>query len=379
MRKYNIINMCIVVAGLLLLNATLGACTSYDYDEEMNDRFKEEARLKVEDEKIKAEITASIKSLHEELMQNIGAMSQRVDGSLSKKDKEVMDRFTKAENELRSLIETRAKQADTKIENLGATLGAAIKGKQELFDKALLKARQELEKAIKDGDDANIKKAQDGINLIKKTEDAVMSLGNDYELRINRLLALESRLHDMRAEIEKKEAEKVRILKQAQDFENHMKDVIDQKIQHFRSTDLAKIKNTLSNYNNRLAAYINLDNYNLQLESLSSDVKEITDKVQDAIDTAENLVNMSNDAATALDEFNTLYDEMEALHNEAESAKDDALSKVQDNLDIIENDLEKLEDIRDEIQGYIDEIENLDNFMQECVDDAESEAGSVNV
>ena len=35
--------MCIVVAGLLLLNATLGACTSYDYDEEINNRFNEEA------------------------------------------------------------------------------------------------------------------------------------------------------------------------------------------------------------------------------------------------------------------------------------------------------------------------------------------------
>lgn len=98
MRRINIKNAFVLATGFLLLSGMLGACTSYDYDEEMNNRFKEEARLKAEDEKIKAEIIAAIQSLHTELMQNIETMSQHVDGKLSEKDKEVMGRFTAAED-----------------------------------------------------------------------------------------------------------------------------------------------------------------------------------------------------------------------------------------------------------------------------------------
>lgn len=379
MRSVNIKKVFVLAAGFLLLSGMLGACTSYDYDEEMNNRFKEEARLKAEDEKIKAEIIAAIQSLHTELMQNIETMSRNVDGKLSEKDKEVMDRFMAAEGELKGLIEARAEQAGVKIEELGTTLTKAIAEKQSLFDQAQQKAREELEKAIKDGDEANIKKAQDAINLIAQTEQAVKDAGQGYEERINRLLALETRLADMRAEIEKKEAEKARILKQAQDFEDEMKDVIQQKIQNFRSSDLAKIKQLLSDYNAKLAAYNNLDDYNSELESLSSDVKDLTEKVKDAIDKANDLVNTADEAETALEEFNTVYEEMEALRANAESVRDNAMGKVQENLDAIESEISALEELRDVIQGYADQINNIQDVMHDCVDEAESMAGSVDV
>ena len=379
MRSVNIKKVFVLAAGFLLLSGMLGACTSFDYDEEMHNRFKEEARLKAEDEKIKGEITATIQSLHTELMQNIETMGRNVDGKLSEKDKEVMDRFTAAEGELKGLIEARAEQAGVKIEELGTTLTKAIAEKQSLFDQAQQKAREELEKAIKDGDEANIKKAQDAINLIAQTEQAVKDAGQGYEERINRLLALETRLADMRAEIEKKEAEKARILKQAQDFEDEMKDVIQQKIQNFRSSDLAKIKQLLSDYNAKLAAYNNLDDYNSELESLSSDVKDLTEKVKDAIDKANDLVNTADEAETALEEFNTVYEEMEALRADAESVRDDAMGKVQENLDAIESEISALEELRDVIQGYADQINNIQDVMHDCVDEAESMAGSVDV
>ena len=379
MRSANIKKVFVLAAGFLLLSGMLGACTSYDYDEEMNNRFKEEARLKAEDEKIKAEIIAAIQSLHTELMQNIETMSRNVDGKLSEKDKEVMDRFMAAEGELKGLIEARAEHAGVKIEELGTTLTKAIAEKQSLFDQAQQKAREELEKAIKDGDEANIKKAQDAINLIAQTEQAVKDAGQGYEERINRLLALETRLADMRAEIEKKEAEKARILKQAQDFEDEMKDVIQQKIQNFRSSDLAKIKQLLSDYNAKLAAYNTLDGYDSELESLSTDVKDLTEKVKDAIDKANDLINTADEAETALEEFNTVYEEMEALRADAESVRDDAMGKVQENLDAIESEISALEELRDTIQNYADQINNIQDVMHDCVNEAESIAGSVDV
>lgn len=379
MRSVNIKKVFVLAAGFLLLSGMLGACTSFDYDEEMHNRFKEEARLKAEDEKIKGEITATIQSLHTELMQNIETMGRNVDGKLSEKDKEVMDRFTAAEGELKGLIEARAEQAGVKIEELGTTLTKAIAEKQSLFDQAQQKAREELEKAIKDGDEANIKKAQDAINLIAQTEQAVKDAGQGYEERINRLLALETRLADMRAEIEKKEAEKARILKQAQDFEDEMKDVIQQKIQNFRSSDLAKIKQLLSDYNAKLAAYNTLDGYDSELESLSTDVKDLTEKVKDAIDKANDLINTADEAETALEEFNTVYEEMEALRADAESVRDDAMGKVQENLDAIESEISALEELRDTIQNYADQINNIQDVMHDCVNEAESIAGSVDV
>ena len=379
MRSVNIKKVFVLAAGFLLLSGMLGACTSFDYDEEMHNRFKEEARLKAEDEKIKGEITATIQSLHTELMQNIETMGRNVDGKLSEKDKEVMDRFTAAEGELKGLIEARAEQAGVKIEELGTTLTKAIAEKQSLFDQAQQKAREELEKAIKDGDEANIKKAQDAINLIAQTEQAVKDAGQGYEERINRLLALETRLADMRAEIEKKEAEKARILKQAQDFEDEMKDVIQQKIQNFRSSDLAKIKQLLSDYNAKLAAYNTLDGYDSELESLSTDVKDLTEKVKDAIDKANDLINTADEAETALEEFNTVYEEMESLRADAESVRDDAMGKVQENLDAIESEISALEELRDTIQNYADQINNIQDVMHDCVNEAESIAGSVDV
>ena len=379
MRSVNIKKVFVLAAGFLLLSGMLGACTSFDYDEEMHNRFKEEARLKAEDEKIKGEITATIQSLHTELMQNIETMGRNVDGKLSEKDKEVMDRFTAAEGELKGLIEARAEQAGVKIEELGTTLTKAIAEKQSLFDQAQQRAREELEKAIKDGDEANIKKAQDAINLIAQTEQAVKDAGQGYEERINRLLALETRLADMRAEIEKKEAEKARILKQAQDFEDEMKDVIQQKIQNFRSSDLAKIKQLLSDYNAKLAAYNTLDGYDSELESLSTDVKDLTEKVKDAIDKANDLINTADEAETALEEFNTVYEEMEALRADAESVRDDAMGKVQENLDAIESEISALEELRDTIQNYADQINNIQDVMHDCVNEAESIAGSVDV
>ena len=379
MRSVNIKKVFVLAAGFLLLSGMLGACTSFDYDEEMHNRFKEEARLKAEDEKIKGEITATIQSLHTELMQNIETMGRNVDGKLSEKDKEVMDRFTAAEGELKGLIEARAEQAGVKIEELGTTLTKAIAEKQSLFDQAQQKAREELEKAIKDGDEANIKKAQDAINLIAQTEQAVKDAGQGYEERINRLLALETRLADMRAEIEKKEAEKARILKQAQDFEDEMKDVIQQKIQNFRSSDLAKIKQLLSDYNAKLAAYNTLDGYDSELESLSTDVKDLTEKVKDAIDKANDLINTADEAETALEEFNNVYEEMEALRADAESVRDDAMGKVQENLDAIESEISALEELRDTIQNYADQINNIQDVMHDCVNEAESIAGSVDV
>lgn len=379
MRRINIKNAFVLATGFLLLSGMLGACTSYDYDEEMNNRFKEEARLKAEDEKIKAEIIAAIQSLHTELMQNIETMSQHVDGKLSEKDKEVMGRFTAAEDDLKGLIEARAEQAGVKIEELGTTLTKAITEKQNIFDQALQKAREELEKAIKDGDEANIKKAQDAIDLIAQTEQAVKNAGQKYEERINRLLALETRLADMRAEIEKKEAEKVRILKQAQDFEDEMKNVIQQKIQNFRSSDLAKIKQALADYNVKLAAYNDLDDYQTEFGNLSADVISLTENIEDAINTANELTNSMNEVETALEEFDTAYEEMETLRDEAEGVRDEAMGKVQENLDAIEGALSKIESIRDELQTLVDEMENLNEFILDCVSEAESEAGSVDV
>lgn len=379
MRRINIKNAFVLATGFLLLSGMLGACTSYDYDEEMNNRFKEEARLKAEDEKIKAEIIAAIQSLHTELMQNIETMSQHVDGKLSEKDKEVMGRFTAAEDELKGLIEARAEQAGVKIEELGTTLTKAITEKQNIFDQTLQKAREELEKAIKDGDEANIKKAQDAIDLIAQTEQAVKNAGQKYEERINRLLALETRLADMRAEIEKKEAEKVRILKQAQDFEDEMKNVIQQKIQNFRSSDLAKIKQALADYNVKLAAYNDLDDYQTEFGNLSADVISLTENIEDAINTANELTNSMNEVETALEEFDTAYEEMETLRDEAEGVRDEAMGKVQENLDAIEGALSKIESIRDELQTLVDEMENLNEFILDCVSEAESEAGSVDV
>ena len=379
MRSVNIKKVFVLAAGFLLLSGMLGACTSFDYDEEMHNRFKEEARLKAEDEKIKGEITATIQSLHTELMQNIETMGRNVDGKLSEKDKEVMDRFTAAEGELKGLIEARAEQAGVKIEELGTTLTKAIAEKQSLFDQAQQKAREELEKAIKDGDEANIKKAQDAINLIAQTEQAVKDAGQGYEERINRLLALETRLADMRAEIEKKEAEKVRILKQAQDFEDEMKNVIQQKIQNFRSSDLAKIKQALADYNVKLAAYNDLEDYQTEFGNLSADVISLTENIEDAINTANELTNSMNEVETALEEFDTAYEEMETLRDEAEGVRDEAMGKVQENLDAIEGALSKIESIRDELQTLVDEMENLNEFILDCVSEAESEAGSVDV
>ena len=306
-------------------------------------------------------------------------MEQNVDKTLSDKDKEVINRFNSAENELKGIIEARAKQADVKIENLGTTLTKAIAEKQELFNQASLKAKQELEKAIKEGSDANIKKAQDAIDLITKTENEVKNAGQNYEERINQLLALETRLAKMRTQIEKKEAEKVRILKQAQDFENEMKDVIQQKIQNFRSSDLAKIKQLLTKYNAQLSAYIDLDDYNGQLENLSSDVKNLALNVEDAIETANDLVNKMDDAESALEDFNTLYEDMENLYQEAENAHSEAMDKANTNLSNIESDLSEIEERRNTVESLASDLENLSSDIMNFLSEAEEKVSEADV
>lgn len=379
MKKFNIKNALMLAAGSLLLSGLIGACTSYDYDEEMNNRYKEEARLKAEDEKIKAEIIASIQALHTELKQNIKTMEQTIDNKLSKKDKEVAGRFAAAENELKSLIETRAQEAGVKIEELGTTLTNAINEKQALFGQALSLARQELEKAIKDGDEANIKKAQNAIELIAKTEQKVKDAGQDYEERITRLLALETRLADMLTEIEKTEAEKARLLKQSQDFEDKMKALIDSKIQTFRSSDLARIRQTLDDYIAKLSYYNTLSDYTTELESLSSDVTNLTDNVQEAINRANDLVSAMNDAATALENFDDVYNEMETLHEEAEGIFEEAKGKIEENMNVVESDLAKMEEIKNKAESIVEEVSNLNSYMADCVSEAEGLAGSVDV
>ena len=379
MRRISIKKTLVLLAAPLLLTGLFGACTSYDYDEEMNNRFKEEARLKVEDEKIRAEIIAAIQALHTELLQNIEEMKQRVDGRLNDKDQDVAARFAAAENNLKDLLNSRARQAGVKIEELGTTVTNAIIQKQALFDQALAQARQELETAIRNGDEANIRKAQAAIDLITSTENAVKEAGRSYEERINRLLALENRLANVRTEIENKEAEKERILKQAQDFEDEMKDVIQQKIQTFRSSDLARIKQTLSEYSAQLSAYNALDDYDTELNSLSSDVTDLTESVEDAINKASDLLDLASEAEEAFDEMENIYEDMDGVKSEAESIYEDAMAQVQANLDVIEGDISQLESSLEDLNDIVSIIENWQDELQARVDEARSMAEDVDV
>lgn len=372
-------NAIVLAAAVILLGGLTEACTSYDYDEEINSRFMEEARLKAEDEKIKAEIVAEVEALNKEIVQNIEAMAQRVDGKLSEKDKEVKGRFDDSEKELKGLIETRAAQAGVKVDELGTTLTNAINQKQVLFDNALMLANQELEKAIKAGDDANIKKAQDAIDLIARTENEVKQACNRYQERINSLLAIGRRLEGMRTEIEKMEAEKARILKQAQDFESEMRKSIDNKIQTFRNSDLAKIQRALEGYNAKLSAYNDLENYAGDLEDLSSEINMLTGNVREAIGNAGDLIDLINSAESELENLDSIYEDMASMYNEAVALFEESRDKVEENLNNIDGDISDLEDMMATLEDYVAEIEDALDYMRGCVDDAESMAGDVDV
>ena len=48
-------------------------------------------------------------------------------------------------------------------------------------------------------------------------------------------------------------------------------------------------------------------------------------------------------------------------------------------MDAIESDISALEELRDTIQNYADQINNIQDVMHDCVNEAESIAGSVDV
>lgn len=377
MNRFKYINS-LLLSAMFILCGMFTACTSYDYDEEMNDRFKEEARLKTEDEKIKAEIIESIKRLTEELTQKIALMGNNVDQAIEDKDKQMIARFDKAADELTQFINQRSDQSGKTIEELGATLQASIDNKNGLFEKARLKAKQELQEAIQSGDEANIRKIEEALQIIARSEQATQDLADNYENRISQMLIMDERIQEMRIRIRDLEDQKVNMLNKAAAFETEMKKILETKINRFIWNDLSKIRDILSDYIKKLGPISDLYEWEETLERCSSEIESVKEELETFIGKVEEFSDMVDEAENASNDIEDMHSQMESLYEEATDLKEESLATVTDRLSDLENAFSELEDIKSSCEDAISEIENLMEEIKSHIEDAMQEAHSIN-
>lgn len=360
---------------LTLCAFLLTACTTYDYDEELNASQQEMIRLHQEDEKIKEEIMTTSKSLD----YLVEEMKNRVEGKLGEKKQELESAIDDMESELSDFLSGKMGDAESLVNYYENQLQGKLTQKEGEFGQALQTLQEQMQEKIDQGYQENLDDLQEGINQLSAIQEDYDETVNTFIQKIGLVEDFSNKLSELNGRINQLNNQYTQIMGQIASLQLLVEQEILTAIQEAKTSEAhtAKLQEfqakyqELANVMQQLVdSYTYDDTWTMTADDFISNVEDIIDNAEEAIEQAEALNDLIDrfDPSKAEDVLSTLEDisiGMEELAGFDTSEVDEAetlIDTLYDYLDDLSNWAHYIESLQDELISMSEEAENFKNW-----------------
>ena len=354
----------------LCSGALLTACTTLDYDDELNKSHQELIRLHQEDEKIRGEILEASYSLDH----LIGEMSDRVNGEIDKKERSLQETIAKEDSLIRVFLDEKLGNADSMLNVYDSRLRNTMKQKEGEFNSACDILQQKMEQQADLGYQDNLDLLQSGIQKLNSLND---NYDKAFKATADRVAAIENigtRLNTLRSNITLTQQKRDEILQKIGQLQKELQGLIMQRISDTKNSERYSqfLQNLLKEYQELIPKMQSLvdsfkfdESWYLEVETYIDEIGSLLSDSEETLERAENLQDLieSFDASKAEDIFDQLVD----IFSDLEDLKDYDTSDVE----VLEQTLDEIKDHYDGIMSYSEDINDKLSDMEKLRDEAE--------
>ena len=353
------------VALLILPLCNLAvSCTTYDYDEELNDAEQQRIRLHQEDQKIYEEITEASHSLD----YLIGEMSARVRGELATKEANLLQAIAEGEGLVRQYLDGKLGDADAYVDGYDRQMRELMQQKEGEFNQACATLQQQLTDLADQGYNTNVQKMQEGIDLLNNFQSMYDDAVGKMRDRIEALQNMEQRMSALEQQLLQNQQKRDQILQRVSTLQQNMQTLIIESITSTKTSEehTAALRELQDSYSELVTSMKQLNDAYDYDDSWVNEAESYAQTVQGAIDDIEGAINKAK-------ELNTLLEQFEA------GKTDDlrtALEEIRGNMEDLSNYdsslLDEAQDAADKLQDLCDEIntaaQNCSDYVDRCED-----------
>lgn len=339
------------------------SCTTYDYDAELNDAEQQRIRLHQEDLKIYDEITEAAHSLD----YLIGEMSDRVREELSAKEQSLLQSITESEDLVDQYLTRKLGDADEYVDNLERQSRQLLQSKEGAFNEACATLQTEMIALADDGYNANVRKMQEGIDLLNNFQSQYDEAINKMGERIQTLQQMQQRLSALETLIAQNQTKRDQLMQRVSQLQTQMQQSIQTAITSTKTSEehTAALRELQSSYSELAGAMKQLEQTYDYDDSWVSEAENYAQYVQGAIGEIETAISNTN-------ELNALLEQFEP--GKAEDMLAD-LDNIRDNMESLTNYdtslLDEAQQAADDLQGVCDSIKDSLATCEEACQRAE--------
>lgn len=344
MNIHKIFSLCALCLPLCFYTES---CTTYDYDEELNDAEQQRIRLHQEDQKIYDKITAAAQSLDH----LIGEMSARVRGELGDKETVLLQDIAQSEALVRQYLDDKIGDADAYVDQLDQQSRQIIQQKEGEFDQARNILQQQMLDLAQQGYNENAQKMQEGIDLLDNFQSQYNNATGNMRDRINALKEIETRLANLEQQVVQIQQRRAQILQRVTQLQSKLQTSILAAVSSAKTREehTAALREMQTSYADLVKAMNLLDKSFVYDDSWVNEAESSVQTVQGAIGEIE-------DAIKKVNELNALLEQFEA-------GKADAI--LQDVIQICDN----MQTLADYDPPMLDEAQTASSELQTICDE----------
>ncbi len=333
---------------LPLLSVLFVACTTYDYDAELNDNEQQRIRLHQEDQKIYQEITEAAQSLD----YLIGEMTTRVRAELEAKEESLLQSIGESERLVNQYLTQKIGDADAYVDQLEQQSRQLIQQKEGEFNQACATLQEQKILLADQGYEANVQKMQEGIDLLNNFQALYDNAIAGMQSRITELEQMQQRLSTLEQQIQQTQAKRQQILNRVAQLQTKLQQSITTAIATTKTSEAhtAALRELQSSYSALVQAMKELEQAYTYDDSWVSDAENYAQTIQIAIDEMQSAISEANDLNTLLDQFEA--GKADDILTQLEAIRDD----IQDLADYDTSALDEASTVADELQNVCDAI-----------------------
>ena len=349
------------------------SCTTYDYDEELNDAEQQRLRLHEEDLKIYDEITEASQSLD----YLIGEMSARVRGELGEKETALIQAISDGEALVRQYLDEKIGDADEYVDDYDRRMRQLMEQKEGDFNQSCELLQQQMTELADQGYNENVQKMQEGIDLLNNFHSMYDEAVGKMNDRIAGLSNMGTRLSALEQQLLANQNKRDQILQRIDQLKQKMENIIQTGVTSTKTSEehTAALQELQTAYSEIVTSmkFLN-DTYDYD-DSWVNEAETCAQAVQAAIGEMEDAIQKANELNALLDQYEP--DVTDAMLSDLEDIRD----KMETLANYDTSTLDEAQDAANQLQGICDEIfasvSRCEDAILRC-EDAQSDADWTN-
>ena len=348
------------------------ACTTLDYDDELNKSHQELIRLHQEDEKIKDEILTASYSLDILIEQ----MSERMEGELGRKLNALEQSIDKEDSLIRVFLKKNVGDADSLLNVYDQKTRRLLSQKEQEFSDACDTLKKKMNELADSGYEANVVLMQQGIDKLNRLQETYDSAYEAMSANVEAIKNLGTRIGNLKNSIKQTQDKRDKILAGVETLKGQLQNIAKQQISDAKNSEeyIQRLKELQQQYETLMGKmqtlvdsfsfddmwYLEVDDYINNIESLLSDSEEGLERaadLQDLIDSFD-----ASQADDILGQIASIYADLYDLTSYDLSEADDIESKIAECEGYYDDVMDAAHDIEDMLSELEDMVSEAEDF-----------------